>query len=438
MVKLLPKHLANHKALGTSVMAFLANFHQKRKRKPINPTFYITNRRTALKLGANGLMGAFGFGLAACSSFPASDDKTLAPSSPISSQPLPPPEGAAKAGAVKIGVILSLTQNGAVNPAGVALSNAIALAIGDNSDNAVALLVEDDLSTPDGATAAAQKLLGQGAEIILGPLYAQNVSAVAAVVKPTGRPVIAFSTDPEVASRGVYLLSFLIDNYIDGVVGYAARKGKKNFAALLPDNDYGRLSESVFQAAVSSRNLSLVAIEKYRPDQIDATVSQLASLPERFDALYVGEQVSGLNAVMQALNGQKRILSKVQILGPGLWSDPQVFKNPLLQGAWYAGADPAGFMTFAHTYRQKYGQDPLRIASLGFDAGSLAAALAKMPPPRFQEGILTNRAGFNGTDGLFRFKKNGTNDRGMAIFEVRNNGAAIIQPAPTKFDENAG
>ena len=408
------------------------------------PSAPLLSRRLCLQLFQAGVMTSLVSALAACSSFPAQDEVGAAPTTPVTSQPLPPPDGAAASGvqgapgAVKIGAVLPLTQNGAVSQAGTALRNAITLAVNDIGGNQVTLLVEDDQSTPEGAQQAAQKLIAGGAEIILGPLYAATVRAVASVAKANNRPVIAFSTDPQVASHGVYLLSFLIDSYVDQVVGFAASKGKKSFAALLPDNDYGRLCESAFQAAVTARNLSLVAVEKYRPDQIGAAVSHLSALPQHFDTLFVGEQVAGLDGVMQVLAAQKLVAPNVQILGPGLWSDPAVFKNPLLQGAWFAGADQSGYNAFATRYRQKFGQDPLRIATLGFDAGSLAAALAKMPAPHFPESILTNRAGFNGADGLFRFLPDGTNERGMAIFEIRNGTATAIQPAPKAFPKLDG
>ena len=125
------------------------------------------------------------------------------------------------------------------------------------------MLVEDDLSTPDGAKAAAAAVLADGAELIIGPLYSPNVREVGTLARAAGKPVIAFSTDTSVASRGVYLLSFLVENYVDRIVDYAAASGKKSLAALIPDNDYGRVAEAELQQAAARRGLRVEIIEHY-------------------------------------------------------------------------------------------------------------------------------------------------------------------------------
>ena len=63
--------------------------------------------------------------------------------------------------------------------------------------------------TPAGAQAAVGTALQEGAEIILGPVFSSEVSAVAPQARAAGVPVVAFSSDAGVAGPGVYLLSFL-------------------------------------------------------------------------------------------------------------------------------------------------------------------------------------------------------------------------------------
>jgi branched-chain amino acid transport system substrate-binding protein len=125
---------------------------------------------------------------------------------------------------------------------------------------------------------------------------------------------------------------------------------------------------------------------------------------------------------------------RVQLLGSGLWEDPQIFSAQPLQGGWYAGPDIAGFRNFSGRYRAKYGQDPVRTATLVYDAVALTAALTKTQgQKRFSEEVLTNTSGFNGIDGLFRFRKDGPNQRGLAVMRVSPTGGQIISPAPKSF-----
>jgi CPA1 family monovalent cation:H+ antiporter len=47
-----------------------------------------------------------------------------------------------------------------------------------------------------------------------------------------------------------------------------------------------------------------------------------------------------------------------------------------MQGAWFSAPDNTGFDAFAQRYRAKFNADPARLATLAYDAVTLAAALA--------------------------------------------------------------
>ncbi len=47
---------------------------------------------------------------------------------------------------------------------------------------------------------------------------------------------------------------------------------------------------------------------------------------------------------------------------------------------------------------------------------------------------MTNRDGFLGIDGIFRFRRDGQNDRGLAVYAITGKGTAEpIAPAPNSF-----
>jgi hypothetical protein len=125
-------------------------------------------------------------------------------------------------------------------------------------------------------------------------------------------------------------------------------------------------------------------------------------------------------------------------LGTGVWNDARVLKLPALQGAWFAAPENAGFNAFAGRYKAKFGSEPARIATLSYDAVSLVAALARTQgPSRFSDGTLTNTSGFNGADGVFRFRTDGPNERGLAVLQVSNGAAVTVSAAPRSFVSTA-
>jgi len=334
-------------------------------------------------------------------------------------------------GPVRVGAILPLTQNGDPSVIGQSLRNAAQLAVEESGASDITLMIVDDHSTPDGAAQAAQQLVGAGAEIIVGPLFAADVVQAARTAKSANRPLIAFSTDTTVASRGVYLLSFLIESYVDRIVDYAVTHGKKSFAVLAPQSDYGNVAVAEFQTAAGRLNARVVTIARYPPGQPTAGMQEIAGVANEIDALFIPEQAEAMPAVSTALASSAL---KAQILGTGVWNDPRVLKLPAVQGAWFAAPESAGFAAFSQRYRAKFNASPTRLATLSYDAVSLVAALSRTQgPQRFSEAVLTNASGFNGADGVFRFHVEGPNDRGLAVMQINNGDATVLSPAPHSF-----
>ena len=129
-----------------------------------------------------------------------------------------------------------------------------------------------------------------------------------------------------------------------------------------------------------------------------------------------------------------RDTKRVQLLGTGLWDDPRIFNDARLHGGWNAAPDGAGYRNFVSRYRQRYNQEPVRTATLAYDAVALVAALVKTQgPQRFSEQVLTSASGFAGIDGLFRFRNDGPNERGLSVMRVGPTGGQVISPPPRAF-----
>jgi ABC-type branched-subunit amino acid transport system substrate-binding protein len=245
--------------------------------------------------------------------------------------------------------------------------------------------------------------------------------------------VIAFSTDSSVAGRGVYLLSFLPESDVNRIVEYSASIGKRSFAALLPDNAYGNVVEATFKQAVGRKGGRIVAFEKYGADRAGPARNVAQALGSA-DALFIADDGDSVVATADALTAAGANLRNIQLLGTGLWDNPRVFASPSLQGGLYAAPDPSGFRAFSNRYRTKFGAEPVRTATLAYDAVALVAALARTQGgQRFSPEVLTNPSGFAGIDGLFRFRADGTNERGLAVMRVGTGGGTPVAGSPKSF-----
>jgi branched-chain amino acid transport system substrate-binding protein len=398
---------------------------------PLHGPVALPSRRRALA----GLLTTAGTVLAGCSSNSSVLNSFTSPTPPPQSAQAPP--GATiGAGEVKAGLILPLSAAGNAGIAGQSMRNAAELAIAEFNAPNVQLLVMDDGGTAEAARQAAQQAIDGGAEIILGPLFAQSVSVVGQIARTRNIPVIAFSTDANVASAGVYLLSFLPESDVDRIVQYAASAGKHSYAALIPDNPYGTVVEAAFKQALARRNGQLIALERYPHDKaaMAGPIRNVAQASARVDALFIPDGGDAVPDVVATLAASGAVIKKIQLLGTGLWDDPRISSNPTLDGGWYAAPDGVGYRGFAERYRTRFRQDPTRTATLAYDAVALIAALVKTQgAQRFSSAVLTNPSGFTGIDGLFRFRADGTNERGLAVLKVTASGSQIISPPPKSF-----
>lgn len=394
---------------------------------------------------------------------------------PVSTETLTPAPGtpaelsAETAGGVtKVGLLLPLSGPSAA--LGQALLNAAQLAVFDTSDEHFMLLPRDTGGTAEGAERAVRAVLSEGAKLILGPFFAAGVSAVAQRARDAGVNVIAFSTDERVAGQGVFLMGFLMRTQVLRVVSYARAQGLSRFAALVPESPYGQAIGELLREAATQAGAEIAAIASYDPAARNATevVRQLANYNDRHAALLAqrkelaakGDDISrqalqrlqnkdtlgdvDFDAIMLPEGGERLLAlapllpyfdidpARVRLLGTGLWDDPTLGKEPALIGGWYAAADPKKRADFERRYAQLFGSgNPPRLATLGYDATALAVALARNGGFGLQ--ALTNPNGFAGIDGIFRFRADGLNERGLAVLEVQRDGPRIVSPAPTTF-----
>jgi branched-chain amino acid transport system substrate-binding protein len=364
--------------------------------------------------------------------------KPVAEAPPPAEVPAPASPGTGSVigtGSAKIALILPLTGAGQGAVAATSLRNAAELAIAEFQNPDLTIVVKDDRGTADGAREAANTAVAEGAELIIGPLFAPAVQAAGTVARNAGKPIIAFSTDASVASRGIYLLSFMAQSEVDRVVDYAADQGRRSMAALIPETTYGSVVEAQFREAAARRGIRVAGMERYAPGQAQAAVSRLAPVfagnAAQIDALLIPEGGEGLPAIAAALTAAGFNPARVKPLGTGVWNDPRAFGLAALQGGWFAAPDAAGYAAFAGRYRAKFGQDPTRIATLSYDAVSLAAALARQQgSQRFSDAALTNPSGFAGADGVFRFRSDGSNERALGVLEIRGGTTNVVSPAP--------
>ena len=350
--------------------------------------------------------------------------------------PAGPPQAGTEIGGgqYKVALILPLSAGGNAGMAAQSMKNAAEMALAEFSNPDMQLLIKDDAGNPQQARMVAGQAMDEGARIILGPLFAQTVQATGAAARPRNIPVIGFSTDASVAARGVYLLSFLPETDVVRVLGYAFSTGKRSYAAIVPENAYGSVVEATFREDVARRGGRVVVLERYDKERLQASIGVVAQAARSADAVFIPDGGDVAPTIAQGLVSAGVNTKRVQLLGTGLWDDPRIFNDGSMLGGLYAAPDAAGFANFAQRYQSRYGSEPVRTATLVYDSTALVAALVRSQGGQpITDQMLTNPSGFSGIDGIFRFKPDGTNERGLAVMRVAAGGGQVVSPPPKSF-----
>ena len=339
---------------------------------------------------------------------------------------------------VRVGIILPFSDSSAnIRALANSMLKAAELALYESGNRDILLMTSDDTGSPADATAAAQTMLDQGAELIIGPLFSASVAAIAPLARDHGVPVLAFSTDRTVAGNGIYLLSFQPQNEVQRIVAYAVSQGHQNFAALIPQTAYGDVVAQSFRDSVTAAGAKVIDVERFNPSA-GAVMDPAAALAKsNADAIFIPQGGALLRGIAPTLSYDGIDNTKVKYLGTGLWDDPANTREPLLSGGWFAAPQPSANQAFVDKYRQTFGTEPPQLAALAYDAVSLAALLSPGTPyHRFTLPALIDPNGFSGVNGIFRFRADGSIDRGLAVLAVDPNGFTVVSPAPTTFQSS--
>lgn len=381
--------------------------------------------------------------LAGCATKPKPTIVQAPPSRPIVAAPAPepiPPTPVAPlvtpSGKPKIALLLPLT--GRARDIGHALQDAAELALFDGAGKDIALVPIDTGDTPNGAVAATERAIREGANLILGPLFSASAAASGPVAKQGNLEMISFSNDEGTAQPGLYVMGLAVEPQVGRVVEFAQRRGVRRVVALTPATAYGGQAMLALRDAAQRTNLQ-VGINESVPATGDPQSSVKRVLTAvgsdgSTTALFVPIGAPRISDVAKAMADEDIAERKVRLIGTGVWDVANIGGEKALVGAWFAAPDPARRAAFERKFQGVHGKAPPRIATLAYDAVMMAAQLARLKAGGdFSAGAITDGGGFNGLDGRFRFRTDGRIERSLAILEIEADRLRVVDPAPGAF-----
>lgn len=328
-------------------------------------------------------------------------------------------------------VALLVPLSGGNGQVGQSIANATTMALLDTNADNLRITTYD---TATGARNAASRAINDGNQLILGPLLADNVPSVLAEARAGDVPLISFSNDTSVAGPDAFVMGHIPEQSITATVAYARARGSSNFAALIPVGEYGIRAEAALRTALRQSGGSLVATEQFARGNT-SIISSAERIKQRggYDTVLVAD---GARLTAQAagvfMPGSTQMIGTELLSGEG-----SVTRNSALRGAWFSAVPDARFKRFSDSYNARFGGQPYRISTLGYDSVLLALRVSQdwTVGDRFPTRALRDPGGFLGLDGAFRFQRSGVVERAMEIREIREGQVVIVQDAPSRFED---
>jgi ABC-type branched-subunit amino acid transport system substrate-binding protein len=320
------------------------------------------------------------------------------------------------------------------------LENAARLAAAQLDDLEIDLRVYDTAGDATVAASVAQQAVDDGAKIIIGPLYAEAANAAGTAVADDGINVLSFSNNTTIAGGNVFVLGKTFDNTAHRIVSFAAEQGKERAMVIHSDRIDGQMGLNAFQGAAADTSLRIVSAQSFELTQesVVNTVPLIRASAEieDVDTLFLTSSSAGALPLLAQLLPEAGLDSaNVQYAGLTRWDiPPQTLELSGLQGGWFAVPDLTRTENFSTQFQEQFGNRPHQLASLAFDGIAAIGALAQAGfDDILTREALTQPSGFQGVDGIFRLKDDGTNERGLAIATVQDKQVLIIDPAPRSF-----
>ena len=379
------------------------------------------DRRTIVTVGLATLLGA-------CSTIlPRGAERA----EPVVTTPTPEPTEALPTDETRHRIALLVPTSGQNGPVGQSIANATTMALLDTNASNLRITTYD---TARGPEAAARQAIAEGNKLILGPLLGSNIPSVLGQARPADVPVISFSNDTNAAGPDVFIMGHIPEQSIMRSVQFVRGRGAQNFAILAPDGEYGVRAEEAMRRAVAAYGGTVVWTERYaRGNTSIVSAAERLKTHGGFDTVLIAD---GARLAAQAAGVLKADAAPTQILGTELWSgEGSVTRASALNGALFSAVSDNRYKRFVDSYEARFGSQPYRIATLGYDAVLLTLRVARdwRVGRDFPASELTAEDGFLGLDGAFRFQRGGLVERAFEVRAVRDGGVVVAENAPARF-----
>ena len=143
------------------------------------------------------------------------------------------------------------------------LENAARLAMRDLGDVKIDLRIYGTAGNAQTAATQASLAVSDGAQIILGPVYAEAANAVAVAVAGHNVNILSFSNNTTIAGGNVFVLGQTFQNTANCMISFAKSQGKNRIVIAHANDVAGQLGRNAIQSAITASGVTLAGSVDY-------------------------------------------------------------------------------------------------------------------------------------------------------------------------------
>ena len=361
----------------------------------------------------------------------------------------PPTQSEGLSGEISIGVVLPQTGDlgpGEFGPGALVMENSFNMALEEINqsqllgDASLKFIIEDDMSTVDGAVAAFNKLIHQDkVSVILGVWTSHVAKSVFPIAQEN--QVVAFS--PVVVASGltaigefIFRASHSTDVLIpEGIRVTQEKLGYQRVATIADTVDFAsRISDEVHRKVFAENGIEVLTTEAFETGETDFS-TQLTRIKEMEpDAIFVSaQQIEVIKILTQGR--ELGIPTDIPFISHVLSIDEIRSAGAAAEGAitftsWVSTADTPGNQAFVQNYTEKYGMEPSVWAAQPYAAVYILAEAIRNAQSTDSEAIAAALAEIRDFDtilGKFSFDANGDAIYDPVVLIVKNGRLEVFE-----------
>ena len=266
---------------------------------------------------------------------------------------------------IKVEVLLPLT--GENKSIGIAILNALELALFQTDSKKINLIIKDTKADPSITKNIFKNLINDNVKIFIGPLYASSLSSIQNEVSSKNVDLFALTNNTNLAKKGIWTFGIDPQQQTITILDFLLEKGNTKIGFLLPENAYGYLIYDTIQKVLSKENIIPVRVEFFKEsidsqrkaakkislgfeeyenylntieeninfENVDENSILTEALEKPLDSIFIAASGQTLTILASQLQYSNVDPKKVIYAGTSSWEDESILQEPALNRSFF-------------------------------------------------------------------------------------------------------